>query len=80
MDKKKRPATQSSSAAQVDDDWVARLADFLFGEDKKTGPPTQSPSADAGDDEAARLADFLVTDELGVTRPVSEVPSSYAAR
>ena len=48
--------------------------------DKKKRPATQSPSADAEGDEAARLAALLFGDEAGVTRPATEVPSSYAAR
>ena len=48
--------------------------------DKATRPPTEALSANAADDEAARLAALLVVDEAGVTRPATEVPSSYAAR
>jgi len=77
MDKATRPETEALSANAADDE-AARLADFLFGEDPANH--TEVPSAHAGDDEAARLADFLITDELGVTRPASETPSSYAAR
>ena len=77
MNKKKGPAREAPSA-HAEDGEAARLAAFLFGEDedKNTGPETEVPSANAADDEA----DFLVTDETGVTRPVTETPSSYAAR
>ena len=77
MDKKTRPETEAHSAFAADDE-AARLAALLFGEESPGD--TEAPSAHAGDDEAARLADFLITDELGVTRPAAETPSSYAAR
>ena len=77
MDKKTGPPKEASSAAKADDE-AARLAALLFGEE--SAGDTEAPSAHAGDDEAARLPDFLITDELGVTRPASETPSSYAAR
>ena len=44
--------------------------------DKKTAPATESPSALAAGYEAARL----FVDEVGVTRPATETPSSYVAR
>ena len=70
MDRKKTPATQSSSGYAADDE-DARLAALLFGDEAKaTRPATEVPSSHAADDEDARLASFLVVDELGVTRPV----------
>ena len=77
MDRKTRPETQAPSAHAADDE-AARLAAFLFCEEH--ADHTQAPSADAEDDEAAHSSAFLIVDELGVTRPASETPSSYAAR